>query len=368
MPCVSGRRHQLAVIHAAASLAAAGNGCVTAESLEAFLDAYQQQICFSESELAVFVPSLKLALIERLSDACKKLKDVLTDRVSDTALAAEFERLISALRFLSGFDASEILENVNRIERTLRLDPSGVYPLMDEHTRYIYRHEIGKLAQKYGLNPHDTAQKALELSKEDEQHVGYYIFTRPLGRVKKARTGAVYISFVILASLFLALLISFALDNPAISVLLVLPISEIIKNITDYFILRLSAPQRVPRMELKDGVPDNGRTLCVVSVLLSSAKSGAAASRLLEEYKLSNTDAGDNLMFAILADLPDAPEETAAYDDAYLKSAVDEISRLNETYRDSFFLFCRGRRYNERDGHYTAWERKRGAILELCRF
>ncbi len=363
-----GRKRELVVLYAAQALIASGGGSVTAERIETYLDAFQDVVCLSETELSVFIPSLKLALIEWLSDACRELKTALNNNVFENDLALAFERCFTSLRFLSGLDASEILENVNRIERTLRQDPAGVYPQMDEHTRFLYRHEIARLADEIGEIASATAEKALALSKADQSHVGYYIFTRPPGREKKPRSGALYIAFIILSSLFIALLISFALENPAISILLMLPVSEIIKNITDYFIMRFSRPRRVPRLELKAGVPEDGRTLCVVSVLLSSEKSGAAAARLLEEYRLANRDAGRNLVFGILADLPDAPSDTAAYDEKYLKSASDALGSLNKKYGDGFFLFCRGRRFNGRDIVFSAWERKRGAVLELCRF
>jgi hypothetical protein len=46
--------------------------------------------------------------------------------------------IFTSLRFLSNFDASEILEDVNRIEGMLRNDPAGIYPNLDELTRYRY--------------------------------------------------------------------------------------------------------------------------------------------------------------------------------------------------------------------------------------
>ncbi len=368
LSAVSGVKNQLVVTRAARALVASGGGCVTAERIEVFLDAFQEEICLSEAELSVFIPSLKLALVDLLTAACDTLKKALLSGVYDDDLASAFEKCFTSLRFLSGFDASELLENVNRIERTLRQDPSGVYPSMDEHTRFSYRHEIARLARANGESAHDTAVKTLELSRADGSHVGNYIFKHPPGSEKKERSGAFYIGFIILASLFIALLISFALDDPAVSILLLLPVSEFIKNVTDYAILRFSRPRRVPRLELKDGVPDTGRTLCVVSVLLSSEESGTAAARLLEEYRLLNRDAGSNLLFGILADMPDAASETIERDGVFLKGAADEIMRLNNRYGGGFFLFHRGRRLNERDGKYTAWERKRGAVLELCRY
>ncbi len=39
------------------------------------------------------------------------------------------------------------------VERTLRFDPAGIYPGMDEHTRYFYRHEIAVSPEKTARPP-----------------------------------------------------------------------------------------------------------------------------------------------------------------------------------------------------------------------
>ncbi|SHH48939.1 cyclic beta-1,2-glucan synthetase [Sporobacter termitidis DSM 10068] len=359
---------RLVVGEAARALVSSGCGAVTGERIEVFLDAFQDAVFLSEAELSSFIPILRLALIEALACACKKLCHVINDGVVEDGLAPLLGRLFTALRFLSGFDASKILERVNRVERTLKLDPTGVYSEMDEQTRFLYRREIARLAEETSESEHHVAERVLLLSQSDSSHVGTYIFTKPLGLDKKRRTGASYVSLILLASLFIALLISFALDQPAISILLLLPVSEIVKNVVDYFVLKLFSPQRVPRLELEAGVPDEGRTLCVISVLLTSTDSGARAAGLLEEYRLLNRDAGPNLRFGILADLPDAAVPTLAEDEKVIRNAEEEIKRLNAIYGGGFFLFCRDRHYNARDRRYTSWERKRGAILELCRF
>ncbi|NLA86297.1 MAG: hypothetical protein GX847_03230, partial [Clostridiales bacterium] len=365
---VTNRKKRLVVSEAALALVRSGTGAVTSERVETFLDAFQDVVCFSEAELAFFIPALRLELIACLADACQKLRFVISDGVVEDGLATYFGRLFSSLRFLSGFDASKILESVNRVERTLRRDPAGIYAEMDEQTRYSYRREIARLAEQSGESEHQTASKILTLSQKYNRHIGFYIFIEPMGFLRKGRTGAAYISFIILASLFISLLISFALDQPVISQVLLLPVSEFVKNVTDYVVLRLCHPQRIQRLELSDGVPDEGRTLCVISVLLSSAESGSRAASLLEEYRLANRDAGQNLLFGILADLPDSKTESTPHDRKYIGYAKAEIDRLNAEYGGGFFLFCRGRMLNARDRRYTAWERKRGAILELCRF
>ena len=121
---------------AAAALVASGDGTITSERIEIFLDAFQDAICLSEAELASFIPVLRLELISVLTEACRKLSNVITDGVVEDGLAPLLSRLFTSLRFLSGFDASKILESVNRVERTLRLDPAGIYAEMDEQTRF----------------------------------------------------------------------------------------------------------------------------------------------------------------------------------------------------------------------------------------
>ena len=365
---VLNKKKRLVISEAALALVRSGAGTVTSERVQIFLDAFQDVLCLSEAELAFFIPALRLELIAILADACQKLRFVISDGVVEDGLATYFGRLFSSLRFLSGFDASKILDSINRVERTLRRDPASIYTEMDEQTRYSYRREIARLAEQTGESEHQAASRILTLSQKNDRHIGYYIFTEPLGSIKQGRTGAIYISFIILASFFISLLISFTLDKPVISVLLLLPVSEFVKNVTDYIILRLSHPQRIQRLELLNGVPEEGRTLCVISILLSSADSGTRAACLLEEYRLANRDAGKNLLFGILADLPDSKTESTPEDRLFIGSATAEIERLNTEYGGGFFLFCRGRQFNARDGRYTAWERKRGAILELCRF
>jgi cyclic beta-1,2-glucan synthetase len=361
-------KKKLIVSEAAAALVKSGEGKVTSDRIETFLDAFQDKLCLSEAELSAFIPSVRLALISMLAMACKRLKFVITDGVVEENLSQLLGSIFTSLRFLSGFDASEILENVNRVERTLRLDPKGIYAGMDEQTRFSYRREIARLAEIHNMGEHEAAEKVLKLSCDDSVHVGFYVFSKPLGQEKKHRTGGFYIGFILLASLFFALLVSFMLDNPAISILLLLPVSEIVKNVTDYIVLHFIHPQRVQRLELAGGVPAEGKTVCVISILLSSTESGARAAGLLEEYRLSNRDAGRNLMFGILGDLPDAKNASLQNDEKFLLSAAGEIQRLNEKYGGGFYLFSRSRSFNERDRRYSAWERKRGAILELCRF
>ena len=126
-------------------------------------------------------------------------------------------------------------------------------------------------------------------------------------------------------------------------------------------------PARLPRLALRSGVPDEGRTLCVVSALLTAPEDGPALARTLEETRLLNRDAGRNLCFALLADLPESDAEPLPRENEILHAAAAAIDTLNDRYGGGFFLLTRPRRKNA-DGRWCGWERKRGALLETMRF
>ena len=365
------------VIYAAEELVRSGAGKVNAERMSIFLESFQNEIVLREKELSLFVPALKAALVAELAKIAVETEALLKPKMDargkyqcEHELAARADKVISSLRLMSSIDVSKILERVNRTEQILKQDPSGVYPEMDDKTRLYYRRQISRLSKKTSVEEHKIAQILVELAENEEgkrRHVGYYIFDNPLGKPRRKRTGGGYIATIVLASVFLALLLGFLLESPVIAIILLLPISEIVKNLTDFLIIKFTRPRLVPKLELKGGVPEEGRTICVISALLTSVKACPQYVSLLEEYRLSNRDSGDNLIFGILADLPEAREKHVDGDLEKLAVLEERINALNEKYGGGFYLLARERVYSEANGRYMGWERKRGAILELVR-
>src|ERR1019366_8224587 len=89
----------------------------------------------------------------------------------------------------------------------------------------------------------------------------------------------------------------------------------------------------------------------------------------LEVHYLANSD-GD-LRFALLSDWMDAASESLPGDDELLAIAVDGIARLNKIHGptpdggERFLLWHRKRVWNESEGKWMGWERKRGKLREL---
>jgi len=345
------------------ALIQSGRGELSAERIQVFITHTQTVYVLDEKEIFLLIDTLKGALVVALADVCGLL-------FTDEALGDIMGSLFTSLRLLTNLDAEDILEAFSQTEQTLRRDPAGAYKGMDEQTRQDYRREIGRLAKKHGMPEHAAAAQVLKLAENSSgraRHVGYYIFEKPLGAEKKRRTGGLYIGGIVLTSAFLTLLTGILLDNLAVSILLVFPISQIVKNVVDFFVIRSVRPRHIHRMNLEEGVPRAGRSLCVISALLSGPESGGQYAGLLEEYRLANRECGENLLFGILADYPESTHRDLSGAQEWLAGARAAVEGLNKKYGGGFVLLIRDRVLNPRDNRYMGWERKRGAILELTR-
>ncbi|MDR1130926.1 MAG: hypothetical protein LBL15_00715, partial [Oscillospiraceae bacterium] len=316
-----------------AALVRSGGGRVTPERAALFLDGCQQAYVLSRRELTYFLPLLKAAAISELAA-------LYASKADGEAASSSADRLFSTLRALSTRDFSGILERVDRTEQCLRQDPAGVYSDMSEKTRASYKKRVEMLARLYRISEHRIARHILDLAQSAEseaRHVGYWLFIRPMGDKKHLHSGSGYISVNVLVTLLLSLSVGIAFKNALAGLLVLLPLSELVKTLTDELLLTLTPPAHIPRMALAAGVPPSGRTVCVISALLAGADSGAALARRLEEYRLASRDCGDRLLFGLLADLPDSKTEKSARDGAAINAARSAIDALNKKYGGGFF-------------------------------
>ncbi len=335
-------------------------------ALTLYLEGIQGERPLTEEELSLFLSALRGALCLRLAELCPQLETA----SEQGGLAQTLEGIFTSLRILSTANWGPLLERSSPVEQILRADPAGAYSRMDEATRARYRQQVCLLAKRRGMEERDAARKALALARAgqgQERHIGWFLFRHPLGEKERRSSGAVYVAAILLPTLFLALLLGFLLESWALFLLLLLPASDLMKNLVDFFAVRLVRPRPVPRMELKDGIPNEGRTLCVIAGLLTGEKSGDSYSALLERYCLANRDSGKELRFGLLADLPDRAAPLGEEQRGWVKRAKDAVSALNEKYGGGFYLFFRQPTFQKRDERYVGWERKRGAILELSR-
>lgn len=335
-------------------LRACGNA-LTPKAAQAYLAGFQDVLPLETAELALLVPGLQAAAVCALADTY----------AHDGAAAPA---LFTSLRALGTAAWAALTERCDRVGRILARDPAGVYPTMDAATRTRYRQTVARLARRTGRTEIDIAEDVLARAQSGEgarRHVGWFLLREVLGAPEKHRDGTWYIAAVIVGTLAVSLLLGFATGSVSGAVLLLIPVSEAVKGLLDAVLLRVTKPRFVPRLALRRGIPPEGKTLCVIAALLTCPGDAHTLAARLEEYALCNRDAGEQLLFGLLADLPEADMEHAPIDPAILHAARTEIEALNARYGGRFYLFTR-ERVQTPDGKWSAWERKRGALLRLA--
>jgi cyclic beta-1,2-glucan synthetase len=315
--------------------------------------------------------------------------------------------VITSMRLISAVDWAEFFESVSLVDGALRANSD--FAEMDFPTRDRYRHAIEDLARGSGQPELEVARRAIAAAKcaagkprsvadstdRREREPGYYLISKGRRVVEKelgfrppiidwlARASAAagilgYVGAIaIIGALILALPL-FGLAHHGVSgwtlllfaLLAVAPASDLAVALVNRGVTNGLGPLTLPALELRDGVPAELRTIVVVPTLLTTRAELEEQIERLEVHFLASQD-GD-LRFALLSDWTDCASQSAPGDDELLGVATEGIARLNQRYGPAaegarFFLLHRRRIWNEGQGNWIGWERKRGKLHELNR-
>lgn len=308
---------------------------------------------------------------------------------------------ITGLRLISELDWSELFETLSRVEHILRGDPKGIYPLMDFESRDYYRHEIEKISRTLGITETHVADKAVECAdsaaqegRSPQDHIGFYLIGKgrrlllekigkAAGRkwritiVTSAKPKGLYAGIVLFLSIFLVTYFMYyagtndgtlSLFWPAVTALLVfIPSSELAISLTNTITGFIYSPSMLPKLELRNGIPEEVASFVIVPALLTSPARARELVSQMEVCYLANRES--NLFFALVGDFKDSPSEKMDGDDDIIKAAIRGIEELNVKYSAGgpavFYYLHRSRTYNSSQGRWMGWERKRGAIVEF---
>ena len=336
------------------------------------------------------------------------------DLTSDQVVTDEHQRqgaatvtisnIINSLRMITSVDWADIFESVSPVDRALAAD--STFPTLDFATRNMYRSAIEELARGSVHSELEIARLALAGSNEPPSRIesirnlvkrgpeydlvgpGRRDFERAIGfhptfgiRLKRwvREIGiAGYVGAIALCTLGFLAVALVAVSGGSLSwawlatlaLLAAIPISDSAVAVVNCLAVRVVGPTILPALELKDGIPDQFRTLVAIPTLLTSLGGVAQHVETLEVHYLASPD-GD-LHFALLSDWADAPAEGMPDDAELLAAAQAAIARLNERYPAGpagkrFHLLHRARRWNQSQGRWIGWERKRGKLHELNR-
>ncbi|MGD0541023.1 MAG: glycosyltransferase family 2 protein, partial [Tepidisphaeraceae bacterium] len=335
---------------------------------------------------------------------------------------------IGSLRYLGATDWRDFVEMMSAVEHVLRTDPAGVYPPMDFTTRDQYRHAVEEIAKHCPLSEDEVARRAVELAGKPAGgdgdgerasrtgHVGYFLVGRGRRILERSvlhrstvdqmvrRLGrrfplATYLaSMVVTTAVATGLIVSWAarqgLGHWGLApwgLLLFICTSQLAVAVIHWGAMLLVRPRILPRMDFSKGIPPEHRAIVAIPAIVSGGKEIDELLEGLEIHYLANRD--PNLLFALISDFRDTPQETMPEDEALLQKARDGIEALNAKYAGSgregetaagdaradggeaggeeakgksrFFLFHRKRRWNAGENVWMGWERKRGKLEDF---
>ena len=329
---------------------------------------------------------------------------VRTEHQNQGALTITVRNIITSMRLISTYDWVEFFEKVSLVDDKLRAE--SPFAAMDLPTRNLYRRAIEKLAARSGQTEQAVAGEALRLAGRvrnaatgpeavdlRKSNPGYYLIDKGRQELEgsigyrpswgdRIRRSPPAINFVIYmaANIFLVTcIIKLGLagtvrHKDALWVLFVLsaavffPAWEAAITLINRLVIMAYAPSILPGLALREGIPEDCRTMVVVPVLFGSKADVITHVNQLHIHYLSNAD-GD-VRFALLSDWKDADREVMPQDAEWLQLAHDQIAELNRhsAMADGsprFFLLHRHRRWNVAQQVWMGWERKRGKLHEL---
>ncbi len=287
---------------------------------------------------------------------------VLFTRISALVCRGESEGLASLLRGaerLRFMDFSRIFLDFSLTNTLFATESAGVWENCDRKTKFKYIEELIALALKEGKSEREMAFLVLKKADELGVHIGELLIQ------KNAAVPRVYSVCLALATVLVSI-IYFLLCELNIFVLFTLPAAAVacygmIKELLA-FCFKYAGGDGLMRLA-GEKVHSEKAVIGIMSIISGD---DCALFERLENFYLA--DENENRFYAVVCNLPDARKRSTHEDEKIIAGALARIEALNAKYGAHFGIFVRERRYSRSERKYIGWERKRGAVLELCRF
>ena len=305
------------------------------------------------------------------------------DQAEAAALLLRLDALLAGMRVLDDLDWQKCFASLSQVERTLREDPSGVYPRMDADSRAAVRAQVAGIARALHMPEPTLARCALDAARQGEGLCGgvcWWLYDDAgrrallerlgLGRARLRKmvpdpTGRGTVAALAILTAAATALLAVCVGTPWLWAAC-LPLGWCTADalIGRFYSLRFS-PARLLKLKL-EAVPDACRTLLTLPVLLSSPERVKEVCDQLEALGCLERD--ENLSYLLLGDLPDAEASEMPGDGAILDAARKRIAELNaRAGRERYAVLCRARTLHAPDNVWMGRDRKRGALMDLNR-
>ncbi|HZC45840.1 MAG TPA: protein ndvB, partial [Candidatus Acidoferrum sp.] len=388
-------------------------------------DAEPAEVVFKDFDQSPIPAAFAVQLVQRLRDQDSRVMPALqwldqrlaaqgttADEVvrevhqGQGAMNVTVRNVITSMRLMSALDWAAFFESVSAVDAVLCADSD--FAAMDFATRDSYRHAIEKLARGSAHTEIEVAQSAIAAARDAvaeepdgartlrAHHPGYYLISRGRRTLEQklgfrapvrdwiARANAAagimgYLGTIAVVSAAIVACGVFAITQAGVvdgwarlllAMLATIPAMDAAIAIVNRAVTIFIPPALIPALELHDGVPSSLRTIVAMPTLLTTRAEVDEQIERLEVHYLASPDG--ELYFALLSDFTDALTETAPGDDDLFAAAAAGIAQLNNRHGPGpsgarFLLLHRKRVWDEAEGCWMGWERKRGKLHELNR-
>ena len=241
----------------------------------------------------------------------------------------------------------DIYFRLSKAERILNESP--YFYGCDESTQNACRNRTIRLSKQLNLSESEVAELFRERDPFENKNKVFSLLYFPL---------------LALISVSLCVLAYTVIRNSAVLFFLILPLTECGKQLCDFFFSYIVPVEPIPKKKLKS-IPNKARTLTVITCLLTGKESDLELLTKLRNCYFANKD--PNAYFGILCDLKEADCKTVPADLECEKRVKEALEEMNRKHGCELYFFLRERTYSPSENKYMGWERKRGAIIELCR-
>ena len=302
------------------------------------------------------LPYLEI-LEEQVNKMGMTISEVIKKEHYDIAISkVSIGNSILSLKEILRVNFLNLFEEINGVEEILKKDPANVYPKMDYKTKDNYRNEIKKISEQTKISEIYIANKAVELSNrfeniEDKKaHIGYYLISD--GREKllkemgfknkkkvsnKTKEKRYVFGILIITTIFAILTGSyfyFKFNNLLVSifasVILYIPISEIVIQTLNYILNKIVKPKLLPKLDFSRNLPKEYSTFVVIPTIINSKEKVKELIKKLEVYYLANKS--ENLYFALLGDCTASSKKEESFDNEIIQTGLEEVEKLNNKY------------------------------------
>ena len=188
----------------------------------------------------------------------------------------------------------------------------------------------------------------------------------------------IYIYGVALLSLLISLLCGIYVYNKGVNIVIstlvfiatLIPSQTIIVQIIQYILSKTIKPKMIPKLDFKSGITKENTTMVIIPTIVKSKEKVQELFSKLEVYYIANKS--ENLYFTLLGDCSSGKNEKEEFDNEIIQAGIEEINRLNKKYPEDecnkFNFIYRKRTWNNGEGCYLGWERKRGYLCQFNKF